>query len=64
MKLLSEQKIQCNGVEAKLSKEGYADVRILVMMRNKDEILELNRKLRKISGVFDISRFSKRQKLR
>ncbi|MFA5340511.1 MAG: bifunctional (p)ppGpp synthetase/guanosine-3',5'-bis(diphosphate) 3'-pyrophosphohydrolase [Clostridia bacterium] len=64
MKLLSEQKIKCNGVEAKLSKEGYADVRIIVMMRNKDEIQELNRKLRKISGIFDISRFSKRQKLR
>jgi GTP pyrophosphokinase len=64
MKLLSELKIQCNGVEAKLSKEAYADIRIRVMMRNKDEISDLNKKIRKISGVFDIIRISKRQKIR
>lgn len=63
MKLLSEQKIQCNGVDAKVSKEGYANVRIRVMIRDKEEIQELNRILKKISGVFEISRFSKRQKL-
>jgi GTP pyrophosphokinase len=64
MKLLSELKIKCNGVEAKLSKEAYADIRIRVMMHNKDEISELNKKIRKITGVFDIIRISKRQKIR
>ncbi|HOT71098.1 MAG TPA: RelA/SpoT family protein, partial [Clostridia bacterium] len=64
MKLLSEQKIQCNGIKARIATDGYANIHIIVMIRNKDEIAELNRKLRKINGIYEINRFSKRQKIR
>jgi GTP pyrophosphokinase len=64
MKFLGDQKIQCNGVDARVGKDGSAEIRVRVMIHNKDEITNLNRKLRKISGVYDISRFSKRLKLK
>ncbi len=63
LKIITDQKIQCNSIQAKINKDGYVDIKLHVMIKNKEELTNLNKKLKRISEVFEISRSSKKRKI-
>ncbi|MFO7636844.1 MAG: bifunctional (p)ppGpp synthetase/guanosine-3',5'-bis(diphosphate) 3'-pyrophosphohydrolase [Clostridia bacterium] len=61
-KTINDSKVPINAIEAKTSKDGTAMIRMRLQINDKDELANIIKKIKRISGIIEISRTNRRVK--